>query len=111
VGWAAGVGLVAVFFSLTAAGWLPRRLLVAALLGTWSLRLAGYLLFNRILGRPEDGRYVTLRNKWGGSANRRFFWSFQIQAGLAWLFGLPALVVATGDTPFWKLWDLAGIAI
>ena len=61
VGWAAGLGLLAVLYAVLAAGPPLRRLLVATMAGAWSLRLAWYILTNRVLGKPEDGRYQTLR--------------------------------------------------
>src|SRR5512136_881571 len=80
VGWAAGLGALAVLYAALAAGPPLRRMLVAAMAGTWSLRLASYILTNRVLGRQEDGRYQTLRSKWGERAQSRFFVFFQLQA-------------------------------
>jgi steroid 5-alpha reductase family enzyme len=100
-----------VLFAATSDGWPARRWLVGAMVGLWAGRLATYLLFNRVLGKPEDGRYVTLRKKWGEAADQRFFVFFQAQAALAWMFGLPALVVARIDTPEWTAWDATGVCI
>jgi steroid 5-alpha reductase family enzyme len=58
--WAAGVGSLAVFYAAVAPGDMARRILLALLAGTWGLRLAAYLLLNRVLGKPEDGRYQML---------------------------------------------------
>ena len=60
-GWAAGVGILGVFFAATSNGYLPRRVLAAGLIGVWSARLATDILLDRVLGRPEEGRYRTLR--------------------------------------------------
>ena len=62
-GWAASIGLLGVFFATTSGGYLPRRVLVATLIGIWAARLAIYLLRDRVLGCPEEGRYRTLRAK------------------------------------------------
>ena len=39
----------------------------------WGVRLAVYLLYDRVFGRPEDARYAELR-KHGETANTWFFW-------------------------------------
>lgn len=111
VGWSAGVGLLAVFFAVTSTGGASRRLLIGGMLGGWALRLAVHLLMHRVWGQPEEGRYRNLRARWGEAANARFFWFFQAQAILAWLFALPAfLVLHTRSGPLdWR--DLLGLAI
>jgi steroid 5-alpha reductase family enzyme len=93
VGWSAGVGLLAVFFAVTSAGETSRRVLISIMLGGWALRLAVHLFVHRVWGQPEEGRYRHLRARWGAAAGGRFFWFFEAQAVLAWLFALPALVV------------------
>jgi len=108
VGWAAGVGMLGVFYACTSPGFVPRRVLVAVLVGVWSSRLAAYLLFDRVWGRAEEGRYRTLRSSWGPSAQRRFFFFFQTQALAAAFFSLPMLVVAHHPVPHWTGWDAAG---
>ena len=92
--WAAGVGALALFYAAVASGDGTRRVLLAVLAGTWSLRLAVYLLVNRVLGRPEDGRYRMLRRNWGERASAFFFAFFQVQAIWAVMFSVPFLVVA-----------------
>ena len=110
-GWAAGIGILGIFYATTSAGYVPRRVLVAVLIGIWSLRLAGYLLLDRVIGRPEEGRYRTLRAKWGAAAERRLFEFFQVQALAALFFSLPVLVVAYHSVERWTPWDLAGTVI
>ncbi len=111
VGWTAGIGLLGVFFAATSGGYLSRRVLVAVLMGTWSARLAVYLLRDRVIGRPEEGRYRTLRAQWGEAAQRKLFSFFQMQAAAALFFALPVLVVAWNPTARWTSWDLAGVLI
>ena len=108
VGWAAGIGLLGAIFAATSDGYLPRRILVAVLIGAWSARLAAYLLLDRVLGRPEDGRYASMRTRWGAAAEREFFLYFQYQALFAVLFSLPVLVVTHHGLHRWSGWDLAG---
>jgi len=110
-GWAASIGILGVFYAATSDGYLPRRLLVAVLIGVWSARLAIYLLLDRVVGRPEEGRYRTLREQWGTSASRRLFFFFQTQALAASFFALPVLVVAYHPVDRWTGWDVAGVLI
>ena len=111
VGWAAGLGLLAVLYAVLAAGPPLRRLLVATMAGAWSLRLAWYILVNRVLGKPEDGRYQTLRSKWGDRAQSRFFVFFQLQALVDVIFSLPYLVAMTNPTPGLGVWGVAGVLV
>ena len=72
-GWALGLGVLAIFYASAAEGLVARRIVLALLGGIWGLRLACYLFFNRVLGKPEDGRYAMLREKWGIRAERNLF--------------------------------------
>jgi steroid 5-alpha reductase family enzyme len=111
VGWAAGLGALAVFYAVLGSGDPPRRLLVAAIAGTWSLRLAWYILVNRVLGKPEDGRYQTLRSKWGDDAQSRFFVFFQLQALVDVIFSLPYLVAMTNPALGLGASGMAGVLV
>lgn len=110
-GWAAGVGILGVLFAATSDGYLPRRVLAAGLIGVWSARLATYILLDRVLGRPEEGRYRTLRTGWGAAADRRLFFFFQTQALAAVFFALPILIVARHTAEQWTAWDAVGVLI
>ena len=110
-GWAAGVGMLGVLFAATSDGYLPRRVLVAALIGFWALRLAAYLVLDRVRGRPEDGRYASLRKEWGAKAERKLFFFFQSQAFFSLFFSVPVLVVSYHPLARWRGWDLAGVLI
>lgn len=97
VGWAATLGILAAFHALTTDSPLSRRILVAALAGAWSTRLALYLLVNRVIGRAEDGRYKTLRASWGARAHVYFFLFFQAQALLDAILAVPFRIAMTPD--------------
>ncbi len=111
VGWSAGVGLTALFFAVTTPCHAARCWLAAAMLGLWSLRLATHLFFDRVWQHKEEGRYQTLRNRWGSRAEAYFFVFFQIQAILAWLFALPALATMRTDRPTFDRLDLIGVGL
>jgi steroid 5-alpha reductase family enzyme len=61
--WGPGFALLAAV-DLAITGPHPRRVLLAALVALWGLRLGGYLLW-RNHGRPEDPRYAAMRRHHG----------------------------------------------
>ena len=110
VGWAAGLGALAVLYAAAGSGPPLRRAVVAAMAAVWSLRLALHLLTDRIVGKPEDGRYRTLRARWGGRAQLRFFVFFQVQALVDVALSLPFLVAMRVPGPL-AASGAAGIAV
>jgi steroid 5-alpha reductase family enzyme len=108
--WAAGVGGLAVLYAAVAPGAPARRVLLVSLAGIWSFRLASYLLVDRVLGKPEDGRYQMLRQNWGDKASAFFFTFFQIQALWAVMFAIPFLPVVYRQGALGGL-DFLGIAV
>ena len=111
VGWAAGVGILAVWYAVAGEGLPARRLLVASLTGIWAARLAFYILTDRVLEGPEDGRYQELRASWGERFQTRIFVFFQGQAGAAVLFSLPPLVAMGAVRAGLDLLDLLGAGV
>lgn len=98
VAWAGLLGCIAIAVAILGDGLIERRILIGCIGGIWGLRLAGHLLFDRVLkAREEDGRYQELRAKWGASANRNFFMFFQAQGLLAAVLGLPFMMAAHSD--------------
>jgi steroid 5-alpha reductase family enzyme len=94
VGWTTSLVWLAALYAALGPGYLPRRLLIASMVAVWGMRLGVYLLRDRVLGRPEDGRYADLRAKGSWAAALAFFPFFQAQALLAVFFALPVLVAA-----------------
>ncbi len=91
-------------------GDIGRRLLVGGLATAWALRLALYLLIDRVLkAREEDGRYRAMRAHWGARAQPYFFLFYQGQALVAVLFSLPILAAMTGG-PI-DPWAALGVAV
>lgn len=99
VGWAAGLGLLALLYAVAGEGHPMRRLLVGVMGGAWGFRLALHLLRDRIIGKPEDGRYQTLRRGWGRRAPLAFFIFFQAQGLLDVVLSLPFLLAAMNPAP------------
>jgi steroid 5-alpha reductase family enzyme len=112
VGWAAGLGILAILYAVCDDGWWPRRALLAVLVATWSFRLAYFLLRNRILGaREEDGRYQELRRLWGARQQPYLFLFFQAQALLDSLFSIPFLIVLGRKSGSFDAWDAVAVAV
>jgi steroid 5-alpha reductase family enzyme len=110
VAWTFGVGVLGAAFAILGgdAPW-ERRLLVAALVSLWALRLGSHIA-HRVMTQPEDGRYVDLKRQWGAQAQAKLFRFFQFQAFGAVLFAAPMLFVARNTQPLGWL-DALGIAI
>ncbi len=98
-GWTALVSGLAILYANIGDGAWSRRSAIAWMMGSWGARLTVYLLYDRVFGRPEDGRYADLRRAHGDHANVWFFWFFQAQAAAAVFFSLPALLVAVNPEP------------
>ncbi len=112
VGWAAGLGLLAVFYALFGEAFLPRKILLAAVVGIWSLRLASHLYRDRIAnGRPEEGRYQTIRADWGDKAAEKFFFFFLTQGLLNIVLALPFLIIALNPKPGLTVLEWIGAAL
>ncbi|NIM52215.1 MAG: DUF1295 domain-containing protein [Gemmatimonadales bacterium] len=108
VAWSAALAVLAIVYGLFADGDPLRRGLVATLAALWALRLAYYLLVDRVLeASTEDGRYKAMREHWGARAPLWFFLFYQGQAAVAILFSLPILAAMRGGAL--DLWALIGV--
>jgi steroid 5-alpha reductase family enzyme len=97
VAWSAGLAFLALLYPWFGDGDIARRALVSALGTTWALRLAWYLLTDRVLvHEEEDGRYKAMREKLGAKAPVVFFLFYQGQAAVGVLFSLPMLGAMQG---------------
>ena len=92
VGWAAGLAILAAYYAYAAPGYSVRKYAIATMAGLWGLRLATYLLFSRVIGKPEEGRYVQLRKDWKTNLPIRFLFFFEFQALLGVILSLPFLL-------------------
>ena len=110
-GWTALVATFAVIYGAQASGMPGRRLAIASMMGSWGARLTVYLLYDRVFGRPEDGRYTDLRRRLGARAHAWFFWFFQAHAAMAVFFSLPALLAATNPNPEFAPIELAAVGL
>lgn len=111
VGWTLGIPILAALFALVLPGWGPRRWLAAVPVALWGLRLGLYLLFTRVLGHPEEGRYVQLRKEWGEKAELKLFLFFQFQGLLDLFFALPFLLMSRNPAAAFHPLEWAGAAV
>jgi steroid 5-alpha reductase family enzyme len=112
VGWTALTGGLVILYATTAIdGWQPRRLAIGFMIGSWAARLTVMLLFDRVAGKPEDGRYAELRRRKGRRANAWLFWWFQAHAAAAIFFSLPALWSVTNPAPAFAPIELVAAAL
>jgi steroid 5-alpha reductase family enzyme len=86
-------------------------MLVGVMTGAWGLRLAFYLLFDRIIGHPEEGRYQELRRSWKTNLGLKFLGFFEFQALLCVLLSYPFLAAAVNKSPTicWSEWTAAAL--
>ena len=112
VGWAYGIGLLALLDAVLGGGHVSHRVLVAVLVGIWSLRLGTHVLVRGVIrGHGEDRRYAEMRERYGPRANRNFFVFFQAQAAFIIAFSIPALLASFNDAPHIGLLEWIGTAV
>lgn len=110
--WSFATGLAGMAAALAplGGGWAPRQMLVAALVGLWSLRLGTHIL-RRTLKGGDDPRYAALRREWGANASRRLFLFLQVQALAALVLVLAVMAAAHMPSPHWRWGDGLGLAL
>jgi len=110
-GWAGGLALLGVLYGILGTGWAPRRTMMAAMAFIWGIRLALYLLLTRVIGQPEEGRYVQLRTQWRNHIAFKFLLFFEFQAALCIVLGAPFLLAAVNPTPAFSILEYAAAAL
>jgi steroid 5-alpha reductase family enzyme len=114
IGWSANFALLALVYGTQGGGAPGRRALIAVMFTLWSLRLAWHL-GRRVLGEPEEGRYVELRRRWGAAGeaalNRRMYRFYMVQAALNVFLSLPMLVACLDPVPAIGPLEWLGVAI
>ena len=111
VGWCIGLVAVVAGYAWSVTGEIERKVLLVVMASVYGLRLGGYILLNRVIGKTEDQRYQRLRRDWRLSEPLRMFGYFQLQASAVALFSLPFLAVMQNPRPPFSLWELGGVII
>lgn len=110
-GWTGSMAFLALWYAFWTTPNTVRAWVIAGMTILWALRLTHHIIFYRVRGKPEDGRYAAMRAYWGDRAQSRFFLFFQGQAIAAFLFTLPLLAALTAPRPGWSFWDTVGVVI
>lgn len=110
IGWSGNFALLALLYAALAPGWETRKWIIAAMYSLWSVRLAGHLA-KRVIGHPEEGRYVELRQRWAANLNAKFFQFFQLQGLLNVILAVPLLIACLNPAPGLHVLEAAGVAI
>lgn len=112
VAWSFAFGPLALAYAGLNHGWLPRRLVVAALVLAWSARLGTHLGRRVAAHHPEeDGRYVRMREAWRGRFHATMFGFFQLQAGSVVVLGLPFLLATRHVAAGFHALEIAGLVV
>jgi len=98
-GWSLAMLVGAGLYILFLKGDPARRALVAAVALPWSARLFWHILTDRVIGKPEDGRYRKMRDASGRWVQPVFLAFFLAQALLAAVFCLPIGMAASIPHP------------
>jgi steroid 5-alpha reductase family enzyme len=110
--WSFGLGLAGLVVALIPGVTAPstRQIVVAVLIGAWSVRL-GLHIAQRSAQGAEDARYAALRAEWGPGFQARLFWFLQIQAAAAAMLTLSMMLAAHDPAPWPRVQDFAGILV
>lgn len=110
VAWAALIGVQVLFFAIVGDGSIEKRALAVLVACSWSFRLTWHLSVRLAGHDEEDGRYQAMREAFNEKVDFGFLLFYAAQALVAWLFALPAWVVANDPSSDWTLLVFAGLA-
>jgi len=112
IGWSGNFAVLGAFYAVLSPGYPWRRALIATMFAVHGLRL-GWHLGKRIIGEPEEGRYVQLRKEWGasGNLNLKFLGFFEFQAALNAFLALPLLIACFNREPRIHPLEWLGLAL
>jgi steroid 5-alpha reductase family enzyme len=110
-GWAGGLALLGALYAVMGVGWAPRRMAIDFMALAWGLRLALYLLFTRVIGQPEEGRYVQLRKQWRTNIPLKFLLFFEFQAVLCVVLAAPFLLASQDPAPAFSIFEYSAAAL
>lgn len=110
--WTYGTGVAGVAIALwpaPGASITARQILVAALIGAWSLRLGTFVAL-RVANSSEDARYAAFRASWGAAYDRNLFWLLMAQPPVSTLLALAIALAAHAGGPL-GLRDITAVLI
>ena len=111
VAWGGGFILVVILNLVMARTVTMRQILVTSMVFIWGVRLIGHL-YSRFRGKPEDYRYLQMRQRWGNrAAVRTYTHVFLFQGLLVLTIGYPLIMVNVYIEETLYLSDIIGTAI
>jgi steroid 5-alpha reductase family enzyme len=110
-GWAGGLALLGVLYAVMGVGWAPRRIAIALVASVWGVRLALYLLFTRVIGHAEEGRYVELRKQWRTNIPLKFILFFEFQAVLCVVLAAPFLLASENPAQAFSIFEYSAAVL
>ena len=108
--WTFSTGIFCALAALTAGPVPWRRVLVAALLLLWSVRLGSHI-FHRVMTGAEDARYARMRKDMGPKFQRNLLGILLPQGPFSLVLGTAVLYAARQPDPAFRIWDALGIAL
>jgi steroid 5-alpha reductase family enzyme len=97
--WGLGFAITSWVLAITIEGDSTRQILLAVMVGSWGLRLGGYLA-KRNIGHGEDWRYKAMRKKKGARFGLiSLVTVFGLQGVLMWVVSLPVMFGNSDATP------------
>lgn len=106
VAWSWGLAACSIGLAFVLDGDPVRRLLLAALLGFWGIRLGWHIFVRLRAEEGEEGRYRYLRQHWGDRAFFMFWVFFQIQAFSIVLLTAPIAVLMAHSPQGVGIWEI-----
>ena len=111
MGWGGAIFLLCLLWLFKVDQYNLAKLVPLILMAVWSFRLTYHIYIDRVAGHEEDKRYLNLRNYWGNSANRNFFFFFQSQALMSAFFFSPVYILINEKINFGSVFDIFGCII
>lgn len=109
--WGVGFVVIAVYSMVRLGNYGIVSLLTTLLVGLWGLRLF-YHIMKRNFGKPEDFRYVEMRNRWGKKVViRAFFQVYMLQGALMLIIAFPIVLIHEKSDAIFNLLTAAGALI
>ncbi len=110
IAWTFLVGATGLLSAAVLDGEENRRILLAIISATWSIRLGYHLIKDRFFAKSEDGRYANLRGSWGKYQHHKFLVFFMLQAFLIPLFATASIAVASNRAALGYV-DIIAVAV
>jgi steroid 5-alpha reductase family enzyme len=112
--WTYGTGALCALAALIPFGSQPgapwRRIMVAAMVAVWALRLGTYVML-RVRRSGEDVRYAELRKEWGVTFQRNMFGLLIVQGPITAIIAISVLFAARSPGDGLRVWDVLGVLI